>query len=564
MYNRIDILQAIDFRQAPRWVASSRLCKTPLCSGALPNDRVILSRTLTNLPPTRIRRLLLAILGLAALHCTLAQPLWAQLVTSDHQPAAGPTSAVKLTLAWPQPVTVVSQMPPGELVLRFDQPINYDAFAAVVPRLSAWVSAAFFGFDSLVLKLTVGCTAEVTLVDGKVVVHLSLPHTGHTEVAATAPTAGRVRLRRLKADVMWATGQTWQAAEILDQLSQENPDSPELLAARSVVATQLERWRQASEHLDQAARLQNHASRGHWPIRGSEHAPRSMVEMVRDSQTGVGDRLGLRASGHTFLAAGLRAGAAYEWAHMATLSADRHIGSVHLRLDGRSGSWCAARGGASGADLFAGGQCGLWSTLGTTTLSANFAEPRMDLPAFASLGLTRHELGVSQSVRSLSSVGRALAGEVSAQFNAGWQQWTASSAQSHGIAAGAAVQYTSRRARPRITAAWLVQHWQPLSGSAADPVQSSTGGGFASLLSRFHVHTAALGVQVPLWQWLMADVHGGYGINAFGSNSVVFGGGIGWTPASGPRASLRYQSGMVPTGAGATLASATAALGWAF
>ncbi len=61
----------------------------------------------------------------------------AQMIATDLPAAGDPGPAATLTLAWPQPAAVAVESPHGELVLRFDQAVEYEAFAALAPRIAA-------------------------------------------------------------------------------------------------------------------------------------------------------------------------------------------------------------------------------------------------------------------------------------------------------------------------------------------------------------------------------------------------------------------------------------------
>lgn len=490
----------------------------------------------------------------------LASPAEAQLVNV----AATGDSAV-LTLAWPQPATVeVEANDARELVLRFDQPVQYDAFAAALPQVARWVAGAFFGYDSLVLTFAPGASGGAQVRDGKIEVTLQIPAKGG-DVAAEPPPSdeARKRLRQLKANLLWSKGQAPAALDLLGELLREYPNDKALLAARGMVATRMELWRLASALVADAQVASGPQRARNWPLRGNEHAPKVAAAVTADRQGGAAERIGVRASGHTFVADGVRLGAAYEgaavhsepgqWlAQNGVADRQRHQAQLLLRADGLGGNWCAARGGVAGLQPTVGAECALWSTLGATALAATWDEPRWELPVFAGLGVSRSSIQLSQNFRSFGDAGRNLSGELSGRLAVGFESWRAGGTQS-ALSAQGQIQFVSWRARPRWTAAWSFQHLQPLGtgGSAA----------LAQVLPRFHLHNLVGGVQWNLWQWLTIDAYGGYGLSLWGANAVQFGGGIGWAPAAGVQASVRLQQGLVPSAIGSTSTALVASLG---
>ncbi len=493
----------------------------------------------------------------------LAVPAWAQVVSVDVR-----EDNATLTLQWPQPATVeVVTNNARELAVRFDQPVQYDAFAAALPRLARWVDGAFFGYDSLVLTLAMNVRGSAAVRDGKIDVILGLEaRSGEAPSEPPPSTEARKRLRQLKANLLWSKGQAEAALDLLAELVRDYPNDKEFLAARGMVATRLELWRLSSTLVADAQTGKGEQRPRNWPLRGNEHAPKVTATAIADRQGGAGDRLGVRATGHTFVGAGVRLGASYEgatvkaepgqWlASVGGAGSQRHQGLLHLRYDGLGGNWCAIRGGASGTQPALGAECALWSIVGATALAATWDEPRWDLPVFAGLGTVRTGVHISQAARSFGDLGRALAGELSGRLSAGYEVWKAGASLA-GLAAQGQVQYVSWRARPRWTAAWSFQHFTPLG----DPPKGALG----QVLPRFHIHNLVGGVQWNLWQWLTIDAYAGYGLNLWGPNAVQLGGGLGWAPAAGLQASLRAQQGLVPTAVGSTSTALFASVGHAW
>lgn len=505
-----------------------------------------------------------------------ASPALAQVLTTDLPAVPTETYAVTVKMTWPQPAQVQIEEPPGELVLRFDRPLDYEAFAALAPRISRWAPGLFLGYDSLVLRLAPQVQPLVLVEDGVVVLKLALPRQNLADFEETQPQPdARLRLHLLKANLLWSTGETWAASQLLEQLLQQNLQNVEILTAQSVVESRQGRWRRASLAVDQARRLEGAETRGDLPVLGSEHAPRMAALWLHDTEDGGTQRDGLRLQGHVFLAAGLRVLLGYELAKLdadagtplgAQLGTDgtlSHLGALGLRYDGLSGSWLMARGTATvdGAGAVLEGE--LWDRLGGTRLVLGWAEPRWDLPTLAAIGATRDALGLVRTLRAWRALGRALHGEVSGQLGLHLERWRAGrdDAEVTDLMGQFSLLYTTWFAKPRFFVSYTAQHLEPLDrqlGSVNSPQV------LTAIFQQNQVHSFQAGAQLPLWRWLSVEAFGGYALSVWSNNGALYGGSINWQPPSGLRASIRYQRALTSIGSAHFASNLLASLGWTF
>ena len=494
-------------------------------------------------------------------------------------------TAATLTLTWPQAATVAAEQTGAELVLRFNQKVSYEAFAATYPRLGKWLAAADFGYDSVVLTLQPGAAAVAELQNGSIV--LRLTQAAVEAVAPEGPTpplhadeGGLKRLQLLKAALAWATGEVWEAAELLEVLAAQDPTNSDVLGAKSVVEARLGRWRHATLYNDRAQALVGTADRSGLPLRGSEHAPRVVAQWRADDLPGVAMRMGVRAQGHGFVADGLRLTAAYERADVTAAaggllapaavgtapqpqSLTDHLADVGLRYDAPSGSWWHVRGLATPAGAGVAGHGELWDRYGTTWLSASANEPLWDLASLVALQATRSSVGIGRRVGAWAELGRALGGDLTAQFSAHLERWHA--ARDPGgqtdLIATASAQFATQTEHPRMLVSYAVSHLQVLS----DPIAAGKGGSkLASVLARHHLHVATVGLQWPLWQWLAVSGFGGYGLSVYSANSAQFGGAVGWQPPTGFQALIQVQRGVSTDAYGVAASTLRATAGMAF
>jgi len=501
-------------------------------------------------------------------------PALAQVVSTNLADRRDPAT-VEVHLHWPQPARCEVEQTAEELVLRFDQPVDYDAFGTLAPRLSHWVTAAFFGYDSMALKLAPGVRTSVEVRNGSILLKLTateadsqatqeMPETA----TPTAATQVKARLQRLKAELLWSTGDAWEASELLAQMQRDKPQDVELLAVRSVVETRLGRWRLASAHLDRAAELQHLERRGDWPVRGSEHAPRAEAAWLRDRIDGGVGRDGLRLAGHTFLHPGLRLALGYEFAALPPVSGPvqmTQLITAGLRQDFENGSWLALRAGGNQEQGGVVAEGESWDAWGATRLTLAYRELRWDLPVLASLGARRDGIGATRTLRSWSSLGRALHGDISGQIAVHLERWTAEheTGPLSDLLTLASLRYVSWYARPRLSLAWSAQHLEILEHETG-AVSPHRGKALAAALVRNQIHLLTVGAQLPIWRWLSADVLAGHALSVWGQDAAQFGAGLAWQPPTGFRIAVRYQRGLVPGGYDAVSSNLLVTAGGAF
>ncbi|MCB9740478.1 MAG: hypothetical protein H6747_14540 [Deltaproteobacteria bacterium] len=524
---------------------------------------------------------------LGALFALAVAPCTAQAQLVDRI-SATPAEVVFL-LTWSQPAEVQLTLgrPEAEgegpaALLRFDQPLDGEAIVALQRRAGGLVRAMSYGYDSVLLRLDAGVGIEAGAADGAVRLRIwrqagsvgpasSSPPTG-TTAPAISPAA--LRLRRLKASLLWSMGEIWQAREQFEALRRLDPNDASLWRAVSQAEARLGRWREAVAYADEAARMQGQPRRAPLPLPTSTEAPRVQGVGRFDQQDRVVSRLGIELSGHHFLAEGLRADLGWTLARSSPDAGapaalrTRGDGNAHafrlgVRYDAASGSYVALAARPTTASFGAALTAARWDRHGTWELHGAWEEPTWTLPLLAAAGARRDGLTLHRTFRALAGLGRPLRGEVRAELSATLERWRAEADAAPGatlrdnadIAAQAALHYVSWRARPRIGVDYVLRHTERLGGAAAasDPL--------GPLVVRSHVHALTLTARFDLWRWLGVDANLGYALDLIGggagpTGTVQGGGGIGWTPPTGPLVELRYQRGVQ----GGAFAAASGAL----
>lgn len=493
-----------------------------------------------------------------------------------------------LTLAWPQPVRAESATQDGELVIRVSQPLQYEAFTGAMPQLTRWVAGAYFGYDSVAFTLTPGTIAEAAVSAGQLVVRFRAGHATPEPVseplAATesgepaVPTAGprplspALRLRLLKAIILWSLGETLAASDLLDDLAATLPDNLDVLGAQASVQHKLGRWRLATAALDRAHQLAGIDDRPGLPLRGSEAVPQLTLDWLSDTQGDQAQRAGLHAVGQFFLADGLRAQLGYDYADVtvpagplqkaaAASNVTSQLLTAGLRYDATSGSWfkLAVLGAADQA--IGGNLAGaLWDTLGTTELAGSWRERRLDVPSLTFLRAQRDSVGLLRTLRSSSALARATGGDVSAQGGLRWDRWSDSHSASQPTAwvASASVQWVSWLTRPRIAVHY---GWQWMAMTTA---RAAVGDALGNAIVGSHFHTLSFSASLPVWRWLGISAFGSYGANIGGADVIQAGAEVGWTPPVGVRIAGRYQYGASAESYGLATTGARVSAGWFF
>ncbi len=522
-------------------------------------------------PPRKAAQLLC----LAMMSCCFLLPTTAgaQLITTDLAPGLANARAVVITLTWPEPVVAEVEHRFDEMIFRLDRPLNQGAFSALAPRISKWVRNVLLGYDSVVVQLAPQVTANVAQSKGKIVIQLSA-QTPEAPPAQGDRNTARDRLAFLKAVILWSIGEISAAADLLEKMGNAHPKNIEILAARSVVETRLDRWRRASILLHRAKSAQGLPSRGMLPVLGSNHAPHALVKWHDDRQEDGTIRQGMAVSGHGFMSAGLRMRAGYQYADVnaapdAALRSfldvkghSSHLVTLQVRHDRTDGSWLGATllGSPTPAGLRLQGE--RWDRWGSTNLSMSIREPRWELPVLIGLRAVRDALSVTRKLRSWSQLGRPLRGQITARMGLQLERWKLSGADESmvDLLASGSLLYVSWRAGPRLWAEYSVIHLQPLTTDTGD-IHHAT---LVATLKQSHMHSLNIGAQQPIWNWLQMEAFGGYSLNYWDRNATQFGASLSWMPPSGFQLVARYQRVMQPATYGAMTAKLTIHAGGTF
>lgn len=497
----------------------------------------------------------------------------AQVLTTD-LPEAGTSTAVTVTMTWTEPAHVEATRTGDEFVLRVSQPILYAAFRDLAPRLQEWVLAADFGYDSMVMRLAPCVVARAETQNGAVLLHLRLGDAPAAETLPETTGGAQRRLRFLKAAVLWARGETWEASQTLAELAAVAPKDADVATAQVAVETRQDRWRAAAQAADRVRGVPVAAS-GQRPVTGSAQVPEAMAQWLHDDQGGQIWRDGARAWGHAFLTAGWRATGQAEFARwnvssgsslapsVAQLGDTNVQGGLGLRYDALSGSWLALRAVGTTNGFGAVAQAELWDRVGATQLLMSVAEPRWELPSLTAIGAERAAVVLSRTVRAWPALSRVLQGEIQASLSGTLERWTSQRDPGPVTDFGAhwSLRYATWFSRPRLALTWSGQHLEILndSPSAAAPQRE-----LGALVVRNHIELLTLSAELPLWRWLQLRAFGGYGWSIWGNNPVQYGGELTWQPPSGLRALVNYQQGITPESHGATLSVLRVQLGVSF
>lgn len=482
----------------------------------------------------------------------------AQLVSTDlNGRSAAARARVTLTLTWSQPVRLALTTHGRDVHIRTGTALDHSGFTALARRLQPWLASVQLGYDSAVLRLRAGVSATHRLGPTSLALSLTRPNVAPKR-RRFDPGAARRRLALLKASLLWSTGDAWAASQLLQKMRAKHPDDTDLLTAQAVVETRLGRWRRASQALHTARTKQGVTSRGSLPVQGSVEAPSAEIATRSDRQSDGQERLGLDVGGHGFIAPGLRLQGRYTFAQLPEQRA--HRGKLGLRRDLLSGSFLSVNATAATnqqRQFGAAGTFSLWDRTGETTIEANWNEASWALPALVAVQARRSALGLRRTVRSIPTLGRPIAGDVSLSVSAHLERWqSAEDGAAPGengptgrraeevtdIFANATIRYVSWRSQPRIWANYSILHLQRLGETSIIP--ENFGPDLLSpLLAQSHIHSLNAGVRVQVWRWLELTGHGGYGLRIGGADAVQFGAGLSWTPPSGIRVNVSFDRG---------------------
>ncbi|HEY0835298.1 MAG TPA: tetratricopeptide repeat protein [Azospirillum sp.] len=169
--------------------------------------------------------------------------------------AAREDAAARLTLSWPQPVTVERQQTGRELTLRFSRPIGDGTGIAGIPdRLSGWVENTQYGYDSLLLVLApdVAVSAAPQRTGVRLDFSRAAPAGPQAAQRAEADRAADRRLDYYRALVTLEEGEVRAARERLRGLVAANPRDREMVELLAQAEERLGRWREAVRLYDRA------------------------------------------------------------------------------------------------------------------------------------------------------------------------------------------------------------------------------------------------------------------------------------------------------------------------
>ncbi|AWK89180.1 tetratricopeptide repeat protein [Azospirillum thermophilum] len=199
------------------------------------------------------RNLLRVLLLAAAL--TLATPAAAQ-APSARIDLARDAAGASLALGWPVPVVTEVRQEGRELSLAFSRPLGTPPLESIPERLQGWVDNVLYGYDSLLLVLAEGVSAEVLRNGNGLRIAFSPDRRSRrTEETEAAERAAQRRIDYFTAVTLMDSGEVRQARGLLAGLLARDPADAQSTALLAQAEERLGRWRQAMRLYDRGLEL---------------------------------------------------------------------------------------------------------------------------------------------------------------------------------------------------------------------------------------------------------------------------------------------------------------------
>lgn len=198
--------------------------------------------------------LLLSFLAVAALASpALAQPAPAAVRVEATRGEKG----AQLVLRWPGAVTLEHGQDGRELSIRASRPLGEAPLDAIPERLQGWVDNVLYGYDSLLLVLAQGVTAEVTAEPNGLRIDFAQERRSAQRTAEelAAEQAAQRRIDYFRAVTMTEQGDVREARALLVDLLRANPNDAQSTALLAQAEERLGRWRDAVRLYDRGLEL---------------------------------------------------------------------------------------------------------------------------------------------------------------------------------------------------------------------------------------------------------------------------------------------------------------------
>nr|WP_246500376.1 tetratricopeptide repeat protein [Azospirillum rugosum] len=186
-----------------------------------------------------------------------ATPAAAQTKAAVRVEATREETGARLALRWPGAVRVDPGRDGRELTIRASRPLGDAPLDTVPDRLQGWVDNVRYGYDSLLLVLAQGVTAEVSVESNGVTIAFTRERaTGRLTVEEQA--AEQVAQRRIdyfRAVTLMEQGDVREARSLLGDLLRANPNDVQSTALLAQGEERLGRWREAVGLYDRALEL---------------------------------------------------------------------------------------------------------------------------------------------------------------------------------------------------------------------------------------------------------------------------------------------------------------------
>jgi tetratricopeptide (TPR) repeat protein len=153
-------------------------------------------------------------------------------------------AAASLALSWQGAVKTAHTQDDRELILRFNRPIGDARVDTIAERLTGWVDAVQYGYDSLLLVLAPEVTATVAPTRAGARITFG-PAPRATAGRTTEERTAERRLDTLRAVTMMEDGRVGDARGLLSSMLAADPKDREAVDLLAQVAERQGRWREA-------------------------------------------------------------------------------------------------------------------------------------------------------------------------------------------------------------------------------------------------------------------------------------------------------------------------------
>ncbi|WP_448204816.1 tetratricopeptide repeat protein [Azospirillum sp. sgz302134] len=188
---------------------------------------------------------------------SVAVPIHAQPADAVRVEATRGEKGARLSLRWPGSVTVEHSLDGRELSLRASRPLGEAPLEGIPDRLQGWVDNVLYGYDSVLLVLAPGVTAEITDEPSGLRIDLAQERrtTRRTAEDMAAEQAAQRRIDYFRAVTLMEQGDVREARSLLVDLLRANPNDAQSTALLAQAEERIGRWREAVRLYDRALEL---------------------------------------------------------------------------------------------------------------------------------------------------------------------------------------------------------------------------------------------------------------------------------------------------------------------